>query len=254
MIKQCEGSGVSSELTPRRRWHSPPRLHQWKAQRHPKYEGQLSPRQKNWRDLQKTKKNEGESENESNLNPECGSGATPWLWPLTPSKAEHRYLPPPKFGLSFPQHIELLSSTALPRGPKRKEHVVIYLLYTLSCLQLSAPRNRICRIIPGVSMMLKRKDFPLVSGRTMVTGVLLIPTPLWNTGKQDYRLKERNEKFPDKRWRRKNSSEGLREVNTPPVQPPALRSLHCAAQLLLPYWCRLVSYHFRVTQPESDYS
>lgn len=33
-------------------------------------------------------------------------------------------------------------------------------------------------VSPGVSMILNRYDFPLVSGKTTVTGVLLMPTPL----------------------------------------------------------------------------
>lgn len=104
---------------------------------------------------------------------------------------------------SYPWHCPEDQGVSLMR--ETLSHMVIYLPHTSSCLQLSASQTRIFRIIqsPGVSMMLKRKDFPLVSGRTIVTGVLLIPTPLWKTGKQDYQLKEK-EKSPCKRWTRIN--------------------------------------------------
>lgn len=55
-IKQDQGLHCKSlKWTSGRTWHSPPQLHQWKAQHHLRYEGLLSPHRKNWHDLQKKK-------------------------------------------------------------------------------------------------------------------------------------------------------------------------------------------------------
>ena len=63
----------------------------------------------------------------------------------------------------------------------------IHLLCALSCRQ-----SEKCSIVPGVSYRFIRNDLSLESGKTSVTGVLLILTPLCNTVyKRESRVSQR---------------------------------------------------------------